>query len=339
MDDHNPTSPVSTDHDDDYERAAEWLDVMADGDMDELSQRRFSLWFNNGSAERRAIFERLSQTWNDTALERAAADYRVNKPSLLKTTKAAAGSVFTAPRIALAAALMTGVIISSAYFSSVVKPANGNVASELQTPIQQSKNYQLADGSAIEMSPQCDLSINFTRAKRDLALKQGAAYFQVAHDKSRPFDVHIGNVSVLAVGTAFNIDRYGEVVDIVVHEGVVEVRSTPDATPQRLAAGSRAHIVNQQMTISQVDLASWLDWRSGWIELTDSHLDAVVEHLNRYSATPIQLLDADLKKIPVAGRFQLQNPTATLAMLTELYHLDVQKTEQQVLLRKRSGRL
>ena len=60
--------------DDDYERAAEWLDVMADGPLDELSQRRFAQWLNAGN-QRRVILERMLVTWEDAALSSAAERY------------------------------------------------------------------------------------------------------------------------------------------------------------------------------------------------------------------------------------------------------------------------
>ncbi len=324
--------------DDDYERAAEWLDTMADGVMDELTQRRFALWFN-GSEQRRVIFERLSLTWNDRALHHAAESYVKNiktKPSIgLKAI-----NFIATPRAALALCLGLAVGVIGFYMGSLGDLGAAQyiaVNSVFQTNISQNKNYQLVDGSNLELSPHTKVNVQFTGQRRNLELAQGAAYFQVAHDKARPFDVHIGSVSVVAVGTEFNIDKNVSAVDITVYEGIVAVRKDTLAEPQLLHAGMRARVANNQIYIEAVDLAKLVDWRSGWIEVKNESLGFLVEHLNRYSSTKIIVPSAEISDIRVAGRFQLQNWQETLAMLANLYHLDIKKHADRQELIKRKG--
>lgn len=339
MDDNTHLNHSAPEQDDDYERAAEWLDIMADGVMDELTQRRFALWFN-GDEQRRIIFERMSVSWSDHALHRAAEPYAKNittKPSLV----AKAANFFATPRAALALCLSLVVGVTGFYIGSLGDVHSAQyiaVNSVFQTHIAQHKNYQLVDGSTLELSPQTKVNIHFSAQRRNLELAQGAAYFQVAHDKTRPFDVHIGSVSVVAVGTEFNIDNTLNTVDITVYEGVVDVRKDRSAAPQRLYAGTRARIANNQIVIEAVDIAKLVDWRSGWIEVKNESLGFLVEHLNRYATTKIRVPSAELNNIRVAGRFQLQNWQATLAMLADLYQLDISKHADHQELRKKSGK-
>lgn len=345
MDENTHLNHSAPEQDDDYERAAEWLDIMADGAMDELTQRRFALWFN-GNEQRRIIFERMSVTWNDHALQRAAEPYAksiTTRPSLA----AKAINFFATPRAVFALCLGLLVGVTGFYIGSLgdVKSAQHlavnsafQTKSIFQTNIAQHKNYQLVDGSTLELSPHTKININFYEQRRNLELAQGAAYFQVAHDKTRPFDVHIGAVSVVAVGTEFNIDKNTNVVDITVYEGIVEVRKDKSAAPQRLYAGTRARIANNQIYIEAVDIAKLVDWRSGWIEVKNESLGFLVEHLNRYATTKIVVPSAEVNNIRVAGRFQLQNWQETLAMLADLYQLDINKHADHQELRKRSGK-
>src|SRR3546814_15118414 len=78
---------------------------------------------------------------------------------------------------------------------------------------------------------------------RQVALKDGEAWFQVAKDRARPFVVEIGDVRVRAVGTAFAVKRTAAGVDVPVTEGVVEIwRVGDEANIQRVKAGARGLI-------------------------------------------------------------------------------------------------
>lgn len=315
--------------DDDYERAAEWLDILADGKLDELTQRRFSLWFN-GSERRREIFQRMSETWSDFTLTEAA-QVHVKELSSPAKERVRAFRFTIAPQRAFSwcISVSIGVCIGvlGFYFLGITTSNNSELimASVLATDVKQSKNFQLTDGSTIELSPTTSVTVNYSTGRRDLALDKGAAYFQVAHDKTRPFDVHIDSVSVLAVGTQFMIDRSANAVDLIVYEGVVELRKNGQSSPIRLAAGSSAHIENNNVKLDKVDLATLVDWRSGWIEIKNQSLGFLVEHLNRYSTEPILIDSADVKNIRVAGRFKLDSPEKTIAMLSDLYQLSIQQ--------------
>jgi transmembrane sensor len=58
-------------------------------------------------------------------------------------------------------------------------------------------------------------------------------------------------------------------------------------------------------------------------------LGLVVEQLNRYSPTPIQLADPALAKIAVAGRFRLKEVDTTLQLMAELHQLEQRQITQQ----------
>ncbi|QIL41648.1 DUF4974 domain-containing protein [Pedobacter sp. HDW13] len=51
---------------------------------------------------------------------------------------------------------------------------------------------------------------------RDIYLEEGEAYFDVTHDKSKPFIVHSGGISTRVLGTAFNIKAYKSLPNITV---------------------------------------------------------------------------------------------------------------------------
>jgi ferric-dicitrate binding protein FerR (iron transport regulator) len=62
----------------------------------------------------------------------------------------------------------------------------------------------------------------FTGGTREISLK-GEAFFDVAHDKSKPFMIHVNDVVVKVVGTSFNIKTTGPNTEVIVETGVVQV--------------------------------------------------------------------------------------------------------------------
>src|ERR1700722_2985148 len=87
----------------------------------------------------------------------------------------------------------------------------------------------LPEGSHISLGGKSRLYVAFTKARRNVNLEAGEAYFTVAKDPARPFVVHALNTDVIAVGTAFDVRDVADQVTVSVSEGVVKVRP-PTAT-------------------------------------------------------------------------------------------------------------
>ena len=313
-------NPVNTYSDDDYLRAAEWLEQLSEQPLDELSHRRFLLWLE-ATPERRALFERLLATWNDPALTQAL-------QAILPATTAARAPLFSpAWRMGLAASFCLVMVTAAAFL--VIPNTSPKVATPLITKVGIRHDLQLDDGSQLEVGPASRISVSLTEQYRQVALEQGAAHFRVAKDKSRPFEVRINDASVVAVGTEFNIDKTAAQIEVTVYEGAVEVRDHPGNSPQLFRAGERALISAAGIQRLSVNLQQLVDWRSGWLELDNGKLGPLLEQLNRYSHTPIRLPDTRLASMPVAGRFYLRDTESTLRLLTELYRLQLNTVTSQ----------
>lgn len=68
----------------------------------------------------------------------------------------------------------------------------------------------LADGTKVWMNSDSKLifPVRFPGNKREVIL-EGEAYFEVAHDTTRPFYVKACGIDIRATGTAFNVMAYG----------------------------------------------------------------------------------------------------------------------------------
>ncbi|WAC15015.1 FecR family protein [Dyadobacter pollutisoli] len=113
----------------------------------------------------------------------------------------------------------------------------------------QPKQFQLADKSLLTLGPGSSLRLadDFGKAKRDVYLK-GSGFFEVSHNKDKPFVVYAGKIASRVVGTSFSVRLNAGNVEVEVVTGKVIVEKTG-------ASGSNGKSVvlvpNQKVTFDQ----------------------------------------------------------------------------------------
>lgn len=97
---------------------------------------------------------------------------------------------------------------------------------------------RLPEGSIVNAEPRTEL-VRIQEGEREvrLALRDGAATFDVVRNPDRLFAVEAGDVEVRVVGTAFRVARVGERVRVSVIRGAVDVRRGDELV--RLRKGER----------------------------------------------------------------------------------------------------
>lgn len=143
----------------------------------------------------------------------------------------------------------------------------------------------LPDGSTIWLTAKSRISYQPARyaiTERTVRL-EGEAFFEVDADPSRPFTVHHGGISTKVLGTAFNVEAYGNEEDIRVSlvRGKVVIHAPNDtATLQPgeqlvYRRGSGGYSVKP---ILNTDASTW---KNGWMILDDVPLEAALHRLER----------------------------------------------------------
>ncbi len=200
----------------------------------------------------------------------------------------------------------------------------------LDTGLGEIRRVPLADGSMVAINTSSALEVDIKARARDIVLKQGEAWFQVAKDAKRPFVVSAGPVRVRAVGTAFSVrrsERGDPRVDVMVTEGVVEAWvEGVDAPPHRLSAGDMivlASAAPTPVTESPSEIERSLAWRNGEISLDGESLEEAARLFNRYNSRQIVIQDPDLAKERFVGLFQTNAPESFAAAVAATLGADV----------------
>ncbi|MFK4752677.1 FecR family protein [Oceanobacter antarcticus] len=231
----------------------------------------------------------------------------------------------------LLAPLMLVILLLPPAIGYVVlsQPATSNTLS-YATERAERQDMLLEDGSRVVLNADSRVQVTLGESQRYVALNKGEAYFSVSKDKQRPFivDTDLGQIRV--VGTAFNVDRSGDHLVVVVEHGIVEV--TAAGTTLQLLAGDGLRLA--EGTLSMFRAADAAEWRSGWREVSEEPLSELIAHLQQYTAREIVLDQVDTRQV-FSGRYSQADVQTTLALIANLFDLKLQVTDDRLLL---SGR-
>lgn len=87
------------------------------------------------------------------------------------------------------------------------------------------KTDTLPDGSTITQNKNSTLSYPATFAAKDRTVElSGEAFFNVWHDRQRPFIIKVSNVQITVLGTSFNVKSNGKITEVIVETGIVRIQ-------------------------------------------------------------------------------------------------------------------
>ena len=173
---------------------------------------------------------------------------------------------------------------------------------ELLTEVGQRNSVTLADGSQVVLNSATHLRFERRLRSRQIELLAGEATFTVKHADS-PFIVRSQGVTVLDIGTVFNVRSDARGVAVAVLDGAVEV-SSAQSPPQRLNGGQQVLASAGRVGASQaVDPARVTAWQQGKLRFDGTPLREVIVDIQRYREAPIRLADPRLGELRVSGEF------------------------------------
>lgn len=145
-------------------------------------------------------------------------------------------------------------------------------------------NMVLADGSKVWLDVGSSLTypVSFSGNERKVSVT-GEAYFEIAHDASKPFFVNCREMNVRVLGTHFNVNAFEDEsrdIKVTLLEGVVKVNN--NNTKGLLKPGQQAVVNDQIKILDDVDLEEVMGWKNGYFEFNNSSLQNVLNQLSRW---------------------------------------------------------
>lgn len=313
------------------DEALAWVAKLRSDQLCEDDHKQFSIWLNQ-SAEHELAFDEAVALWQDLG---AVAFVKEALP--VKKREFSKRSWVWGTAIAASFVLTLVFLISPSFRSE--EPAQEMAIVEVlsySTKAGEQKRITLPDGSVVELNTGSKIEVRYSQVERKIVLVEGEAYFDVQKDHDRPFLVDLGDGTVLAVGTAFNIRKNADGAVVTVTEGKVRV-AQKDAPSQEKFLSMRHQVQIRADGLGNVTTFGFdeaLAWRSKTVVFQETDLAAAVAEINRYLSRPV-LLGEDLQDsgLRVSGTFSLEAPEATLDAIVATFKLSKVETGSSLELR------
>ncbi|WGQ10058.1 FecR domain-containing protein [Pedobacter gandavensis] len=206
-------------------------------------------------------------------------------------------------KIAAAAAIL--FISLSVYFGWPLLE-KGRLFSDLTAvtvPDHQNKQITLPDGSKVWLNEGSKLEYPkaFNGKSRAVYLS-GEAYFDIQHDRSKPFLIHTGKLLTTVLGTAFNIKSDAQMLVVTVTRGKVKVEDDGKLlsilTPNQQVS---VNLSNSAITEKTVDAKAVINWKDSDLLFDDITFADAALQLQQHFQVRIAFNNEQLKHCRFSG--------------------------------------
>jgi ferric-dicitrate binding protein FerR (iron transport regulator) len=215
---------------------------------------------------------------------------------------------------------------------NVVRNANGEISYQVTASNQTESAFNtmynprgskvialtLSDGSKVWLNSESSIKypVAFNTATRQVEIT-GEAYFEVTHDKTKPFHVTVNGMDVQVLGTHFNINSYSDEDQIktTLFEGSIKVSKGTDV--KFVKPGEQAQLSsNGSITIEKdVNLDQAIAWKNGYFYFDKAGVQTVMRQLARWYDIDVRYKGKPTDEL-FAGKIQRElNLSAVLDIL------------------------
>ncbi|MEQ8552596.1 MAG: FecR domain-containing protein [Cyclobacteriaceae bacterium] len=178
----------------------------------------------------------------------------------------------------------------------------------------------LPDGSKVILNADSKISYpeDFGVSQRKVNLT-GEAYFDIRHDKDRPFIVNVGNISTKVLGTTFNIKAYSsDQVQIALESGMIQVKDFNTGIDLKLEPGELILIDSARVhPVQKFDHKEVFGWQNAYLCFTKTSFKEAIESLERWYGVDFEIReDLELDSWKFHGKFHNKSLTYVLHTLS-----------------------
>lgn len=208
---------------------------------------------------------------------------------------------------------------------------NKEVYTIIKTSQYQIDSVSLSDGSVIVLAENSQLKYSNSFASlRNVVLTQGKAFFKIAKDPSRPFNVSINQSVVTVLGTSFNISVTKGKIDLGVISGKVTFKPDENSNASVLTAGQAVSYDVEKRELLAKDAQNVDSWLTKELVFVDTPLEEVCKQLTAYYGQEIKLQNPSRTHKKLNASFKSQSLNQVLEVLDETYDIKINRENNQI---------
>ncbi|WP_339757064.1 FecR family protein [Algoriphagus aquimarinus] len=210
-----------------------------------------------------------------------------------------------------------------------------------QTVFAEQKNISLPDGTKVNLNVASSLEqLPFENQEMRKVNLRGEAFFQVAKDKSQPFEITTQAMKVMVLGTAFNISSYeeDEIIEVSVTEGTVNVSLAWEylIIDETLTIGQRIQIDKHAKTYQIVEFNEPIHWIAKVLNFSQTDFAQVMNTLERWYALELAVNDSSLYDLKLSGQFKDKSIDEVISAIGFLANKEADSNELIKVISKKS---
>ncbi|WP_119079151.1 FecR family protein [Chitinophaga alhagiae] len=153
----------------------------------------------------------------------------------------------------------------------------------LRTPRGGQYMIVLPDGTKVWLNSQSSLQFPAVfNGKERVVQLTGEAYFEVAHNKQKPFRVASAGAHIEVLGTHFNVMAYANEphMETTLLEGAVRV--SKGSRSEVIKPGRQVQLSGSEMTVRSVDTDDAIAWKTGLFRFNNHSLKSIMRQIERW---------------------------------------------------------
>ena len=181
----------------------------------------------------------------------------------------------------------------------------------------------LSDGTKVFLNAESKIKypVAFKGNLREVEIS-GEVYFDVAKDKSKPFIVRTGNMSLEVLGTSFNVKAYNDEKEIATTLVDGKVKVMAKGKNVILTPGEQAVFTNNSLSVKEVDVSLHTSWTKGKFIFRNERIEDIMKSLKRWYDFEVYYHDEEAKNIRLGSsfnRYEDINPVIEMMKKTDLF--------------------
>ncbi len=191
----------------------------------------------------------------------------------------------------------------------------------------------LPDSTHIVVNRNSELEYVFTKDQRKVALK-GEAFFDIAPDANRQFILEVGSLTIVDIGTAFNVNAPVNSDSIVVYVESGEVKITSSTGKEMNLLKGETGIFMRSSDLLSKELhadTNLVSYKTKIFVFENAPLEVIAAKLNEVYGVNITISDS-LINCHLTSTFRNEEIDAILEVIAETLNLKVSKTANKIVL-------
>lgn len=226
----------------------------------------------------------------------------------------------------LGAAMVVLIILVTMFYQDMNLEGSRQFKEYASSKTGETKSMLLPDGTSITLNAgsTIDLAADFNLHTRELQLS-GEAYFDVAHNRDKPFVIHTPLMDVKVLGTSFNVKSYPEdrIAETTLIEGSVEVQLkhanekvmlrpsekitlSPKPTQKKESEKLQEQLYKvQSVRYDQTDSSiAEISWKASKLVFIDDRFEEMAKMLERLYNVHIRFMSDEVRDFRYTANFQ-----------------------------------